>query len=261
MATRESQTVNKLELQNRVIAPPPGSRTVASGRAITNAMLLSIPDEEFKLLRPHLEFVELAFHQSLYEPRKRIEFAFFLNQGMASLVIATSDGRSVEVGIVGKEGYLGAPLAVGLHRSPYRAVVQVPGAALRVKAEVLERTLTSIPERELILNRYAQTQGIQVAQLVAFNQLHEVEQRLARWLLMTQDRVGSDVLPITHDFLAQMLGTGRPTVSVAAGVLQRGGMIEYMRGTIKILDRKKLEDAACECYRVIQLINGGLGLK
>lgn len=115
MATRENQTVSKLELQNPVIAPSPGSRTVVGGRAITNAMLLSIPDEEFKLLRPHLEFVELAFHQSLYEPRKRIEFAFFLNQGMASLVIATSDGRSVEVGIVGKEGYLGAPLAVGLH--------------------------------------------------------------------------------------------------------------------------------------------------
>src|SRR5437660_914788 len=95
------------------------------------------------------------------------------------------------------------------------------------------------PARQL--NRYAQTQGMQVAQLAACNRLHEVEQRLARWLLMTQDRVGSDVLPITHDFLAQMLGTGRPTVSVAAGVLQRGGMIEYMRGTIKILDRKKLE--------------------
>ena len=261
MATRESQTVNKLELQNRVIAPPPGGRSVVSGRAIINAMLLSIPDEEFKLLRPHLEFVELAFHQSLYEPRERIEFAFFLNQGMASLVIATSDGRSVEVGIVGKEGYLGAPLAVNLHRSPYRAVVQVPGTALRVKAEVLERTLASVPELELMLNRYAQTQGMQVAQLAACNRLHEVEQRLARWLLMTQDRVGSDVLPITHDFLAQMLGTGRPTVSVAAGVLQRGGMIEYMRGTIKILERKKLEDAACECYRVIQLIDGGLGLR
>jgi len=125
----------------------------------------------------------------------------------------------------------------------------------------MEDTLLAAPALRIALARYALVQGLQVAQIAACNRLHEIEQRLARWLLMCQDRVDSELLPLTHDFMAQMLGTGRPTVSLAAGILQRAGLIENLRGSVKILNRKSLEGAACECYGVIQHFNGGLGLK
>ena len=122
---------------------------------------------------------------------------------------------------------------------------------------MLEITLNATPNLRLRLNRYAQAQGMQVAQLAACNRLHEIDQRLARWLLMCQDRISSDLLPMTHEFFAQMLGTGRPTVSTAAAVLQRAGFIQYARGTVKIIDRKGLQEAACECYGVIQQFDEG----
>jgi CRP-like cAMP-binding protein len=234
----------------------PPERTAAEGTPITNRLLLSIPDREFDLLRPSLEFQELPHHQILHEPGQRIEFAYFLNRGMASLVILTSDGRSVEVAIVGREGLVGTPLAVGLERGPYRAIIQISADGFRVKANTLAEALSKSPELRTILNRYVLIQGLQVAQIAACNRLHEVEQRLARWLLMCQDRVESELLPVTHDFLAQMLGTGRPSVSLAAGILQRSGLIENLRGAVKILDRKQLEGAACECYPAMQQFNG-----
>jgi CRP-like cAMP-binding protein len=167
----------------------------------------------------------------------------------------------VEVAIVGKEGMIGTPLAVGLRQGPYRAITQISGQALRIKSAALEEILQSAPELRLILNRYVLIQGLQIAQIAACNRLHEIEQRLARWLLMCQDRIDSDLLPITHEFLAQMLGTGRPSVSLAAGILQRAGLIENLRGTVKILNRPQLEESACECYRAIQHFNGGLGIR
>jgi len=180
---------------------------------------------------------------------------------MASLVVITSDGRSVEVAVVGKEGMVGTPLAVGLDRGPYRAIMQISGEGVRMKADVLTETLISAPELRVILSRYVLIQGLQVAQIAACNRLHEIEQRLARWLLMCQDRVGSELLPVTHEFLAQMLGTGRPSVSLAAGILQRAGTIENLRGSVKILNRKDLEDAACECYRALQHFHEGMDVR
>jgi CRP-like cAMP-binding protein len=205
--------------------------------------------------------VELPQQLILQETGQRIDFAYFLNEGLASLVVLTRDGRSVEVAIVGKEGMIGTPLAVGLRRGPYRAITQISGQALRIKSAALEEILQSAPELRLILNRYVLIQGLQIAQIAACNRLHEIEQRLARWLLMCQDRIDSDLLPITHEFLAQMLGTGRPSVSLAAGILQRAGLIENLRGTVKILNRPQLEESACECYRAIQHFNGGLGIR
>jgi CRP-like cAMP-binding protein len=227
-------------------------RTDSIGCAVKNSVLLAIPDDEFSLLRPHLEPVELPTHRILHEAGERIQFAYFLNDGLASLVVLTRDGRSVEIAIVGREGVVGTPLAVGLHRGPYRAIMQIPGSGLRIKSAVLEESLQEAPESRLVLNRYVLIQGLQVAQIAACNRLHEIEQRLARWLLMCQDRMDSQMLPVTHDFLAQMLGTGRPSVSLASGMLQRAGMIENLRGTVKILDRKNLEEAACECYLAMQ---------
>ena len=236
-------------------------RTDVSGKSVSNTILLSIPDQEYALLRPYLEFVRPAYRQTLHELGERINYGYFLNGGMISFMIVTGDNRSVEVGIAGKEGVIGAQLAVGVHRSPYRTVVQIAGDGLRIKARDLEHILLSTPQLNLLLNRYAQIQGLQVAQLAACNRLHEIEQRLARWLLMSQDRVDSGSFPMTHDWLAQMLGTRRPSVTLAAGILQKAGMIEYTRGNVKILNRKSLEEAACECYRVIQQFNGELGLK
>jgi CRP-like cAMP-binding protein len=180
------------------------------------------------------------------------EQAYFPNTGMVALVVATEDGQTVEVAMVGNEGMVGTASLAGVRKSPLRAIVQISSEGFRVKLSALQTILKSAPHLREMLNRYAVVQGLQVAQTAACNRLHNVEQRLARWLLMTQDRFDSNVLPITHDFLATMLGTDRPSVSLAAGILQKKQAIEYTRGTVKILNRKKLEVAACECYGIIQ---------
>jgi CRP-like cAMP-binding protein len=238
-----------------------GARTDAAGKAVNNVILLSLPDEEYNLLRPHLEPAELPQYQILHEPAEKIDFAYFLNQGMTSLVALSADGRSVEVGIVGREGMVGMSIAVGLLRGTFRAIMQMSGCGLRIRSEIFQQVLLCASTLQSEVSRFALMHGMQVAQLAACNRLHDIEQRLARWLLMCQDRVDSPLLPLTHEFLAQMLGTGRPSVTLAAGALESAGVIENLRGTVKVLNRKGLEQAACECYGVIQNFNGGLGLR
>jgi CRP-like cAMP-binding protein len=238
-----------------------GERTNTEGKPVSNRLLLSISDSDYGSLRPYLEYVDLPNHLVLHEAGGRLEFAYFPNRGLISLVVVMKDGKTAEAGIVGNEGFTGIPAAVGLSRSPLEAVVQITGDGFRVKAGALQNTLEFAPHLQSMLSRYVVVRGMQVAQTAACNRLHDIEQRLARWLLMTQDRVDSGLLPITHDFLATMLGTDRPTVSLAAGVLQRKGLVEYTRGAVKIVNRKKLEDAACECYGVVRQYDGELGLK
>ena len=239
----------------------PGARTDSGGRAVSNVILLSIPDDEYDVLRPHLQFAELPRHFILHDQGEKIDHVYFPNDGMVSLVVLVPDGRSVEVGIAGREGVIGTPIAVGLSRGPYRAISQIPGNATRISREALEETLPNAPALQLKFGRYILMQGLQMAQIAACNRLHELDQRLARWLLMCQDRVDSEVLPLTHEFLAQMLGSGRPSVSLTAAALEQAGLIENLRGKVRILNRKSLEAAACECYAVVQHFNGGLGLK
>jgi CRP-like cAMP-binding protein len=238
-----------------------GERTNAAGKPVSNKILLSISDRDYGLLRPHLEYVSLPNHLVIHEAGGKLEFAYFPNQGLISLVVVMKNGRTAEAGIVGNEGLTGTLSAVGLRRSPFQAVVQITGDGFRVEAGALQDTLESAPHLQLVLSRYAAIRGMQVAQTAACNRLHDIGQRLARWLLMTQDRVDSELLPITHDFLATMLGTDRPTVSLAAGVLQKKKLIEYTRGAVKIVNRKKLEASACECYGVIRRYDGELGLQ
>ncbi len=233
---------------------------VSKNGSISNVILSHVPAGELELIRRYLEPTELPQQLILDEPGEHIEFAYFLNEGLASLVVITDDGRSVEVAIVGREGMVGTPLAVGIDRGPYRAIMQIAGSGWRIKSERLIDSLDQCPELRLRLNRFVLIQGLEIAQIAACNRLHTIEQRLARWLLMCQDRVSSEVLPVTHEFLAQMLGTGRPSVSLAAGILQRAGMIENLRGTVEIVNRPELEDSACECYEAIQHFNGGLGI-
>jgi CRP-like cAMP-binding protein len=237
-----------------------GERTNAGGRPVYNKILLSIPDSEFHALRPHLDFLPLPHHLSLYEPNQKIEFAYFPNRGMISLVVITADGRTVEVGVVGSEGFTGAGLVIGLRRSSVREVVQIAGEGFKIGFRSLHAVLPSIPRLQAALHRYAVLLGMQVSQTAACNRLHGIEQRLARWLLVTQDRVDAARLPITHDFLATMLGTDRPTVSLAAAVLQKKGILQYNRGAVTIKNRKRLEKFSCECYGAIQQFNGDLGL-
>ena len=239
----------------------PNERASTSGNRVGNKILLSIPDKEYSLILPHLEFLSMPHHLSLYEPGQPLEFVHFPNTGMVSLVIATEDGKTVEVGEVGREGFAGIQAAVGINRNQVREIVQIAGDGFRVRIDALQSVLKSAPELQRILIRHAVVQGMQFAQTAACNRLHNIEQRLARWLLITQDRVDSATLAITHDFLATMLGTDRPTVSLAAGILQNKQIIEYARGTVQILNRAKLEACTCECYEVIQQYNREIGLK
>jgi CRP-like cAMP-binding protein len=227
-------------------------RTSTSGKRVRNAVLLSIPGPEFGFVRPHLEFLRLPHRCVLHQPNDKVQFAYFLNSGLISLMIETREGKTVEVGIVGIEGIVGIQCTVGLSRSPLREVVQIAGDGFRIEASALQTALLSTPHLRAILNRYAVVQGLQVAQTSACNRLHNVEQRFARWLLMFQTRSDSDSLVITHDFLAEMLGTDRPSISLVAGNFQRKRVIEYKRGVVKILSRRKLENLACECHAVIQ---------
>jgi CRP-like cAMP-binding protein len=210
---------------------------------------------EFSSIRHHLQFVDLPHHLSLHQPHRTVQFAHFPNEGLISLVVELKDGKTVEAGLLGNDGASGMPAVLGLGRSPLREIVQIAGNGFRVKVDTLREILPSAPGLRAILSRYAAGLAMQVAQTAACNRLHKIEKRLARWLLIAQDRVDSGTLPITHDFLATMLGTDRPSVSLAASILQSKKIIEYSRGSVKILNRKNLEQFACECYAIIRQYN------
>ena len=216
-----------------------------------NGILGLIPRSEYELIRSDLEAVSLHRDFSLFDAGGVIEFTHFLRSGLASLVVQTSDGRSVEVAVIGREGVVGAR-SFGIQRRPYRAIMQIPGNAFRIPAELLEEKLDQMPVLRGVLNRDLLMRGLEIAQIAACNRLHEIDQRLARWLLMCHDRVDSDLLPVTHELLAQMLGTARPSVSLAAEVLEKAGVIEISRGALRIRKRGELESAACECYQAIE---------
>jgi CRP-like cAMP-binding protein len=164
-------------------------RTNVGGKPVRNKVLLAMPNNEYELVRPDLTYVDLPHHLSLHEPTQRIEFVYFPNRGMVSQVVVTKDGRTVEVGVVGNKGYVGAGLAAGLSRSSVREIIQIAGDGFRMLGNALERVLRSAPQLQVILNRHTGLQGMQVAQTAACNRLHDIQQRLSRWLLMTQDRV------------------------------------------------------------------------
>jgi len=231
--------------KNNPPAEPPG----------TNLILSAIPAKEQQLILPNLELITLEWHVALHKAKEPIEFGYFPNGGVISMVVPMADGRSAEVGMVGREGFVGAALAGGLDRSPHLALVQASSTAMRIRAPLLQKMLPSIPQLWTLLTRYALVQGMQLAQTAACNRLHNLEQRLARWLLMSHDRVRSQVLPFTQDLLAIMLGTDRTSVSIAIGILQKKGSVKQKRGVVNIVDRVKLKGSTCECYGVIQEFN------
>ena len=203
-------------------------------------------------LRPNLDLVFLSQRQVLSEPRKPIEHAYFPQQGFVSLVQPMADKSMVEVGIIGREGFVGSPVLLGAGTSPVMAMVQAPGEALRIPASVLLKEASDSSELSRLLLRYVQALHVQVAQTAACNGRHTLAERLARWLLTAHDRVAGDDLPLSHEFLAMMLGMRRAGVTVAVGTLKKAGLIDNGHARITILDRKGLEVAACECYRAVR---------
>lgn len=223
-----------------------------SGRSEASHILRALPEPEYTRLLPHLQPMPLAQDQVLFNVAAPISGGYFVNTGLVSCLTVMRNGDSVEVGLLGYEGFVGLPILLNIAHSSTLVNVQIAGDAMRINADALHNLLPHLPMLERLLSRFAYLQALQSQQIAACNRLHEVDERLARWLLMTQDRVQLETFPLTHELLASMLGTRRSSVTVAAGILQKAGIIDYRRGKVHILNRKKLEEAACECYPVIQ---------
>ncbi|HEY6337073.1 MAG TPA: Crp/Fnr family transcriptional regulator [Candidatus Sulfotelmatobacter sp.] len=223
-----------------------------SARAEVNHILQALPAKEYARLLPQLQPVPLVQNQVLFDVGAPIAGGYFVNTGLVSCLTVMRNGDSVEVGLLGYEGFAGLPILLNIANSSVRITVQITGDAMRINADALHNLLPQLPMLERLLSRFTYLQALQAQQIAACNRLHEVDERLARWLLMTQDRVRLDVLPLTQELMADMLGTRRSSVTVAAGILQRAGIIDYRRGKVHILDRQKLEDAACECHLAVR---------
>ena len=214
--------------------------------------MLALPRRELDLLLPHLELVRLTSHQVLHIAGATLKSGYFCNAGMFSQQVVMPDEDVLEIAVIGKEGFSAVPLVAGYLTAHSRTIVRTKATAFRVEVNRLKTTLTKCPVLERKLQQYAQISAMQMAQGAACNQFHELYGRLAKWLLMTHDRLGSDTIPLTHEFIADMLAIRRESVTVAAGALQKAGMISFSSGIINILDRKQLKEAACDCYGLLQ---------
>jgi len=215
-----------------------------------NRILAALPKAEINRLAPHLSPVTLKQQASLLDGKAT--HGYFLEQGIASVVVAVGNGDTVEVGIIGIDGIVGFPILLGTEGSPGRTFMQIEGSGFRIKAETLKREFEHPGKLRQSLQRYMQAFFVQTAQTAACNRLHGIEERLARWLSACRDRMESDQLLLTHEFLGQMLGAPRTTVTLAAGLLHRAGLIDYKRGVVTVRNRKALEGTACECYRIVR---------
>jgi len=220
--------------------------------AIQNSLLAALPRKSYLRLLPGLAPVELEFGEVLYEPGQPIQQVYFPTQSLVSLLTLVEGHLALEVGLVGWEGMVGFPLALGVDVSPVRALVQGGGSALRMSATRFRAELRRCPPLQRELYRYVNTMMAQISQTAGCNRFHVVEPRLARWLLMTRDRVRSGEFRMTHEFLSHMLGVRRVGVTEAASALQERKLIEYTRGAIRILDHRGLEKAACPCYERVK---------
>jgi CRP-like cAMP-binding protein len=217
-----------------------------------NRLLAALPEQEYERLLPRLETVPTGLKETLLEPGRPIPYVYFPRCGVFSVLITMEDGHAIEVGTVGHEGMVGLPVFLGADRSPAKVFCQVVGEADRMEAGAFREEAGWGGALHDLMRRYTQAVLNQIAQSVACNHLHSVEERMCRWLLMTHDRVGGDEFPMTHEFLSQMLGVRRASVTIVAGIFQKAGLIAYHRGTISILDRAGLEAASCECYHVVR---------
>jgi CRP-like cAMP-binding protein len=216
-----------------------------------NIILAQLPNDEYASMAKFLTPVDLPLGMQLSEPNLPIEYVYFLNSGLISTDALTEQGESVEVGVIGREGFSGLPALLDQPQMCHSVIMQGVGEGLRIRSTIVRDEFLKGGMMQRMVHAFAYLQLVQVSQSVLCNRMHEVDARLARWLLTSADRMESESLNLTQEFLSQMLGVQRSTVTVAAGELQRAGMIGYSRGKINILDRPKLTKVACECYEIV----------
>jgi CRP-like cAMP-binding protein len=232
-----------------------------SGRT-GNRLLDRLPEEEYDLLVQALERVSLPHGYEIYRPNDPMPYVYFPQHGICSSIVVVEEGRTIETGAVGNEGMLSTAVYLGLDFSPIRSVTQVPGDALRLPSDRFVQAIRPGGTLDHLLKRYTAFSLRFASQSVACNTMHSVEERMGKWLLMVHDSAGQDEYFLTHEYLSEMLGTRRQTVTVIAGTLQRAGLITYRRGMMRILDREGLQEASCECYGIMtalydRILNGG----
>jgi CRP-like cAMP-binding protein len=216
-----------------------------------NIILSQLPQDEYEALARHLVPVDLPLERRLSEPNQPIEFIYFLNTGLISTDAVTVKGEQVEVGLIGREGFSGLPALLNQPQMSHSVIMQGSGEGLRIRSALARAEFLKGGTFQHLVHAFAYLQMVQITQSVLCNRMHEVEARLARWLLSSADHMESELLHLTQEFLSQMLGVQRSTVTVAAGELQRNGYIGYSRGRIRILDRVGLAAKACECYGIV----------
>ncbi|MGB9028733.1 MAG: Crp/Fnr family transcriptional regulator [Acidobacteriaceae bacterium] len=229
-------------------------------RSYRNRLLASLPAALIEQLTPHLTPVDLPVHRTLQQPGEKVETVYFLEDGMCSMVVTMSSGATVEVGRIGRDGFVGAPAILDAAHTPNRCFMAIAGHGYSIKAKILQEQSEASVELRRLLLRSVQLLLVQTAQTAACNRVHELPKRLARWILMCADRIQADYAPVTQELLAMMLGTRRSSISVAASSLQDAGLIAWSRGRMTIQDHAGLEKAACECYRVVNDEYSRLGL-
>jgi len=231
-----------------------GPMSTTSRSTAKNRLLAALPEREYQRLLPHLEPFLFDHARVLYEIDETINYCYFPHDAVVSLVTQMEDGKIVEVALVGNDGVTGLVFLLGQKKSAERAIVQIPNGGMRIKADVLLKEFMRGEGLHAVLLRYLNSLLRQVAQTAACNASHTIEERLSRWLLMCHDRVESDQINLTQEFIAEMLGTRRATVNVGAINLQSAGLIKYNRGRIQIIDRPSLEESACECYEAVRRV-------
>ena len=229
-----------------------GGPSRQQGRSLRNRILAALPEAEYARLAPALEPVSFELRQVLFDVDRPIDYVYFPEDCIASVVSVMADGSAVETATIGFEGVVGLPVFLGADRTPAQAFVQIPGEAYRIESGAFRQEIQRGGDLRDALSRYTQALFTQVAQSSACNRLHTMRERCARWLLQTHDRIGHDEFPLTQQFLSQMLGVRRATVTVAASELQNDGLITYEYGRITVRDRRGLEAASCECYEIIR---------
>jgi CRP-like cAMP-binding protein len=222
----------------------------------SNRIISSLSEEARSYLLERCQNVVLEQRATIYEEEQTQQYAYFLDSGFASIVVSMHDGETAEVEMVGREGVVGGfnLLSRANVPVPTRCFIQVAAEGHRIPMPELRRVVQTMPEIRERISAFLQAEMAALTQVAACHRVHEAEQRLSRWLLMAQDRVGGDVLRLTQEFLAEMLGTRRTTVTEVAGGLQRKGLIEYHRGTVKVVNRPELEGVSCGCYRIVTRI-------
>ncbi len=226
-----------------------------------NRLLAQFSAAAYRKLAPELETENLRMGQVFCEVGDRVKHLYFPNKNtMLSLLTTARDGNAVEVGVTGWEGFAGFAPLLEVDTSPHQVIAQIPGTAVRIDARAMQEFVRDGSDMRRLLLRYIQGLMVQISQTALCNRIHSVEERLARWALINQDRTDPHQLPLTHEFLARMLGVNRSTVSLTAATLQRAGVIRYTRGKFTILDRERLQDIACDCYRIVKEQYKRLGL-